>query len=211
VSFNSDPLGEPVSKEDSPWLGGGGGGSPRSNVRRMWFAVLVLIVILVGLWWLIFRGLFSDDKLTQVPSPSTTVAQAPASTAPGGGTQFSAADQRVIADARRAMTAWGEFAISGDLSKLTSTFWKDGLQYQKLTKEAPGLKQKDTGPPPYQFTLTPSRVSNAPGGMKIVRGTVRVTRPGEQPQTFKWDIYLKRVPESSPEVWRLWTVAETPK
>jgi hypothetical protein len=206
VSSN-DPLGEPVAKEDSPWLG------PRSNVRRMWLAVIVLVVILVGLWWLIFKGLFSDDQLTKVPSPSTTLAsKAPGTTtAPGGGGQFSAADQRVIADARRAMAAWGEFAISGDVGKLTSTFWTDGLQYQKLTKEAPGLKQKNTGPPPYQFTLTPSRVTNAPGGMKIVRGTVRVTRPGEQPQSFQWDIYLKRVPESNPEVWRLWTVAETPK
>jgi hypothetical protein len=207
VSFNSDPLGDPVSKEESPWLGGGG---PKSNVRRMWLAVVVLVVILIGLWWLIFRGLFNDDQLTKVPSPSTTLAsKAPGTTAAGGGAQFSAADQQVITDARRAMTAWGEFAISGDVKKLTSTFWTDGLQYQKLAKEAPGLKQKNAGPPPYQFTLTPSRVLNAPGGMKIVRGTVRVTRPDEQTQTFRWDTYMKRVPGSNPERWRLWTVAET--
>jgi len=205
VSFNSDPLGE----EERGWLGGG---RPRSNVRRMWFAVLVLVVILIGLWWLIFRGLFDDDPLTKVPSPPTTAAaKPPGTTAPGGGGQFSAADQRVIADARRAMSAWGQFAISGDVGKLTGTFWTDGLQYQKLAKEAPGLKQKHAGPPPYQFTLTPSRVLNAPGGMKIVRGTVSVTRPGEQAQIFRWDIYLKRVPGSNPETWRLWTVAETPK
>ena len=205
MSFNSDPLGDPVSKEDSRWLGGG---SPRSNVRRMWLAVIVLVVILIGLWWLIFHGLFNDDQLTKVPSPPTTLAsKAPGTTAAGG--QFSAADQRVIADARQAMAAWGEFAVSGDVEKLTGTFWTDGLQYQKLAKEAPGLKQKNTGPPPYQFALTPSRVTNAPGGMKIVRGTVRVTRPGEQAQTFRWDIYLKRVPGSNPERWRLWTVAET--
>src|SRR4029450_5806893 len=88
VSFNSDPLGD----DERGWLGGR---QPRTNVRRMWFAVLVLIVILIGLWWLIFRGLFNDDKLTKVPSPSTTAA--------GGGGQFSAAEQRVIEDARRAL------------------------------------------------------------------------------------------------------------
>jgi hypothetical protein len=201
VSFNSDPLGD----DERGWLGGR---QPRTNVRRMWFAVLVLIVILIGLWWLIFRGLFDDDPLTKVPSPSTTVT-APATTAAGGGGQFSAADQRVIEDARRALTAWGEFAVTGDVGKLKDTFWTDGPQYQKLAKEAPALKSKNIGPPPYKFTLTPAQVMDAPGGMKIVRGTVRVTRPEEQTQTFRWDIYMKRVPESNPERWRLWTVAET--
>jgi hypothetical protein len=199
VSFNSfDPLG------DEEWTGRG---SSRSNVRRMWFAVIVLVVILIGLWWLIFRGLFQGDELTKVPSaPTTGAAKAPTTTS-----RFSAADQRVIADAQRALDAWGEFAISGDLAKLGDTFQKDGLQYKRLVEESPELKRKNTGPPSYKFALTPSRVLDAPDNQKIVRGTVRVTRPGERAQSFKWDIYMRRVPESDPERWQLWTVANTPK
>lgn len=198
MSFNSfDPLGD----EEREWLRTR---PPQSSVRRMWFAVLVLVVILIGLWWLIFRGLFQDDRLTKVPAPPTTVLHQPA-------TRFSAAEQRIIADGRRALAAWGEFAVSGDLGKLDGTFWKDGLQYQKLVKEAPDLKSKHAGPPPYKFTLTPSRVLDAPGGQKIVRGTVKVSRPGERTQSFQWDVYLRRVPGSNPEVWRLWTVANTPR
>jgi hypothetical protein len=209
VSFNSfDPLGD----EEREWLRAR---PQRPNVRRLWFAVAVLIVILIGLWWLIFRGLFQGDPLTKVPSPPTTVAAQPPTTAAPGGGRFAAADQRLIADARRGLAAWGEFAISGDLTKLDGTFWKDGLQYQKLAKEAPALRSKRTGPPPYQFALTPSRVQDArdrePSGQKIVRGTVRVTRPGERTQTFNWDVYLRRVPNSNPERWAIWTVANTPK
>ena len=203
MSFNSfDPLGD----EEREWLRAR---PPRANVRRMWFAVLVLVVILIGLWWLIFRGLFQGDRLTKVPTPHTTAA-APSKSSPAT-SRFSAADQRIIADAQRALGVWGEFAVSGDLGKLGDTFWKEGPQYQKLAKEAPALKAKHTGPPPYTFTLTPSRVLDAPGGQKIVRGTVKVSRPGERDQSFQWDVYLRRVPGSNPERWHLWTVANTPK
>jgi hypothetical protein len=202
VSFNSfDPLGD----EEREWLRAK---PPGPNVRRMWFAVLVLVVILIGLWWLIFRGLFQGDQLTKVPTPHTTVAAPPKSSAATG---FSAADQRVIAGAQQALTAWGEFAVTGDLGKLGDTFWKEGPQYQELAKEAPALKSKHLGSPPYKFTLTPSRVLDASGGQKIARGTVNVTRPGEQEQTFHWDVYLRKAPGSNPEQWRLWTVADTPK
>ncbi|HEY2960605.1 MAG TPA: hypothetical protein VGM21_20740 [Actinomycetota bacterium] len=200
MSFNSfDPLG------DEDWAGTR---SSRPNVRRMWFAVLVLVVILIGLWWLIFRGLFQGDRLTKVPTPHTTVA-APSQSSPATG--FSAADQRVIGGAQRALTAWGDFAVTGDLAKLDDTFWKEGPQREELAKEASGLKSKHLGSPPYKFALAPSRVLGAPEGQKIVRGTVKVSRPGEQEQTFQWDVYMRKVPGSNPERWRLWTVADTPK
>lgn len=205
MSFNSfDPLGD----EEREWLRAR---PQRSNVRRMWFAVLVLVVILIGLWWLIFRGLFQGDELTKVPTPSTTISAQPPKSTPPAASSFSSAERRQISDAREALNAWGEFAVSGDLSKLGDTFWKEGLQYQKLVKEAPGLQSKNSGPPPYKFALTPSQVLDASGGQKIVRGTVKVSRPGERTQSFQWDVYLRRVPGSNPEQWRLWTVANTPK
>jgi hypothetical protein len=176
----------------------------------MWFAVLVLVVILIGLWWLIFRGLFQGDRLTKVPPPHTTISAQPPKTTQPAATHFSQAEQRMIADARSALGAWGEFAVSGDIGQLGDTFWKDGRQYQKLAEEAPALKSKHTGPPPYKFTLTPSRVVDAAAGQKIVRGTVKVSRPGERTQSFQWDVYLRPVPGSNPERWRLWTVANTP-
>jgi hypothetical protein len=205
VSFNSfDPLGD----EEREWLRTR---PPRSTVRRMWFAVLVLVVILIGLWWLIFRGLFQGDRLTKVPPPPTTIAAQPPKTTQPSASRFSTAERRVISDAQRALGAWGEFAVSGDLGKLGDTFWKDGLQYQKLVQEAPALRSKHAGPPPYTFTLTPSRVIKAPQGQELVRGTVKVSRAGERTQTFEWDVYLRPVPGSNPERWRLWTVANTPK
>ena len=80
-----------------------------------------------------------------------------------------------------------------------------------MNRQASGLKSKHLGSPPYKFALAPSRVLGAPEGQKIVRGTVKVSRPGEQEQTFQWDVYMRKVPGSNPERWRLWTVADTPK
>jgi len=200
VSFNSfDPLGEGDERE---WLRSR---PRRGNIRRFWFVAIVLVVVLLGLWWLVFRGLFRGDELHKIPS-GTTVAARPRGGAPA---QFSAEDQRVILGARRALAAWGEFAATGDLGKLDSTFWKQGLQYKELSTEVAGIRRRHAGPPPYQFTLTPAKVLPGPAGQRVVRGTVRMSRPGEATRSFQWDLYMQRAPGSGERPWRLWTVDTT--
>jgi len=196
VSFNRfDPLGEGDERE---WLRSR---PPRSNLRRFWFIAIVLVVVLLGLWWAIFRGLFQGDTLS--PIPSGTTAAAPAQP------RFSDQDQQVVAGAQRALQAWGEFAVTGDLATLEDTFWKQGRQYQQLVKEVAGIRRRGAGPPPYQFTLTPRQVLPGPGAQRIVRGTVRMSRSGEATRSFQWDIYMQRVAGSGNQPWRLWTVDTT--
>jgi hypothetical protein len=196
VSFNSfDPLGEGDERE---WLRSR---PPRRNLRRFWIAVAVLIVVLLGLWWIIFRGLFRGDTLS--PIPAGTTAAAPARP------NFPAQDEQVVAGAQRALQAWGEFAVTGDLATLEDTFWKQGLQYQQLAKEARAIRRRGAGPPPYQFTLTPRQVLPGPGGQRIVRGSVRMSRSGEPTRSFQWDIYMQRARGSGNQPWRLWTVDTT--
>ena len=43
---------------------------------------------------------------------------------------------------------------------------------------------------------------------KILRGRVEMTRPGEQPQTFHWDVWLQ-LDRAEGGRWRLWTVKTT--
>ena len=196
MSFNRfDPLGEGDERE---WLRSR---PPRSNLRRFWFIAIVLVVVLLGLWWAIFRGLFQGDTLS--PIPSGTTAAAPAQP------RFSDQDQQVVAGAQRALQAWGEFAVTGDLATLEDTFWKQGRQYQQLVKEVAGIRRRGAGPPPYQFTLTPRQVLPGPGAQRIVRGTVRMSRSGEATRSFQWDIYMQRVAGSGNQPWRLWTVDTT--
>jgi hypothetical protein len=43
---------------------------------------------------------------------------------------------------------------------------------------------------------------------RVLRGKVQMTRPGERPQTFNWDI-LMQVDQAAGGRWRLWTVRNT--
>jgi hypothetical protein len=200
VSFNSfDPLGE---GDERDWIRSR---PPRSNIRRFWLLAILLVVILLLLWWIIFRGLFQGDKLS--PIPAATTRAAPATSQPP---KLSATDQRVVAGASSALTAWGRFAVSGDLSQLDDTFWKQGPQYKRLVTEVPSIRKRGAGPPPYQFTLTPKQLLPGPAGQRIVRGSVRMSRPGETTQSFSWDIYMRPVQGSGAgHPWRLWTVDTT--
>ena len=198
MSNSFDPLGEGDGRE---WLHPR---PPSSNIRRFWFLLVILVVVLLVLWWIIFRGLFQGDKPSQIPVATT--AAAPGTSQP---LKLSAEDAKVVAAAQSALTAWGKFAVSGDLSELDDTFWKQGPQYKRLATEVPGIRKRNAGPPPYQFTLTPRRLLPGPAGQRVVRGSVRMSRPGEPTQSFSWDIYMQRVPGAG-HPWRLWTVDTTP-
>jgi hypothetical protein len=43
---------------------------------------------------------------------------------------------------------------------------------------------------------------------RVLRGQVQMTRPGEDPQSFNWDVWLQ-LDQASDGRWRLWTVRET--
>jgi hypothetical protein len=42
----------------------------------------------------------------------------------------------------------------------------------------------------------------------VLRGRVQMTRPGEKPQSFNWDVWLQADPAAGGR-WRLWTVRDT--
>jgi hypothetical protein len=160
--------------------------SRRSAARRSWLLIGLLVVAAVILAWLTVDG-----------RPGPKRAAATTSTTP---------DQRVIADGERALADWGEFAVTNDLGTIKDSFWANGPQYQQLAKEAKTRKQ--IGPPPYTMTMTGVRVLKPREDQRILRGRVQMTRPGEKPQTFNWDVWLKVDPAAGGR-WRLWTVGNT--
>jgi hypothetical protein len=162
--------------------------SRRSAARRSWLLIGVLVVAAIVLTWLTLEGLPGTDR-------------APATTTP---------EQRVIADGEKALADWGEFAVSNDLGDVKESFWANGPQYKQLAKEARARKGKPPGPPPYKMTMTGVQViapSDRPD-QRVLRGQVQMTRPGEEPQNFNWDVWLQ-LDEASDGRWRLWTVRET--
>ena len=160
--------------------------SRRSAARRTWLLIGVLVVAAFILAWLTVDG-----------RPGQKRAAATTSTTP---------DQRVIADGEKALADWGVFAVTNDLGTVKESFWDNGPQYKQLAEEA--KTRKKIGPPPYTMTMTGVRVLKPHEDQRILRGRVQMTRPGEKPQTFNWDVWLKVDPAAGGR-WRLWTVGNT--
>jgi hypothetical protein len=163
--------------------------SRRSAARRSWLLIGVLVVVAIILAWLTVDGR-PGQKQAAATTTSTTV------------------DQRVIADGQRALTDWGEFAVTYDLGKVKDTFWANGPQYKQLAREAKAHKAKAVGPPPYAMTITPAQVLKPSPNQRVLRGRVQMIRPGEQPRAFNWDVWMQLDPADGGQ-WRLWTVRNT--
>jgi Calcineurin-like phosphoesterase len=127
---------------------------------------------------------------------------------PSGPPPGPTADELALAAGRRALEAWGRFAVTNQLGTLRGWFWPNGPQYRQLAGEA-RLRRgtKALGPPAYRFTLTRVRVLAPSPRQRILRGRVRVTRPGERGQSHGWDVWMRR--GTSSDRWRLWTVTPT--
>ena len=119
------------------------------------------------------------------------------------------ADQQALEAGRRALEAWGRFAVTNQLGTLHGWFWTNGPQYRTLAREAKLRRgTKALGPPAYRFTLTRVRVLAPSPVHRILRGRVRVTRPGERGQSYGWDVWMRRG-GASDDRWRLWSVTAT--
>jgi Calcineurin-like phosphoesterase len=130
---------------------------------------------------------------------------APAYPIPAGPT----AEQRALEAGRRALVAWGRFAVTNHLGTLHGWFWPNGPQYRQLAREAKLRRgTKALGPPAYRFTLTRVRVLAPSPRHRILRGRVRVTRPGEASRSYGWDVWMRRG-GASDDRWRLWSVNAT--
>ena len=153
--------------------------SRRTAARRTW--------LLIVLAWLTVDGLPCGDD-------------APATTTP---------EQRIIADGEQALADWGEFAVTNNLSDVKDSFWANGPQYKQLAKEAKEREGKEIKGPPYKITMSGVEVIPARDDQRVLRGKVQMTRPGEKPQSFNWDVWLQLDPAAGGR-WRLWTVRDTP-
>jgi hypothetical protein len=159
----------------------------RSAARRSWILIGVLVLVAIFLAWLATGGRSGADN--------------------NAATTTTTAEQRVLADGQQALADWGRFAVTNDLGVVKESFWDNGPQYKQLAKEAKS-RDKALGPPPYDVTMTDVKVLSPRPDQRVLRGRVRFTRPGEEPQAYAWDVWMRRE-DGSGGGWRLWTVQET--
>jgi len=203
-------MGDVVSIE----VDGEPGGPPleRSRARPAWgmpAAVVVVGVLVLGVGWTTLQsgGAPSTASPSAVSTPTTEV-DAPATTdaplvAGGSSTTTPAPEAADLHDpveaTRAALAAWGEFAVTGDLSGVRLTFVVGGPQLGQLEQEAGRIHSTDAAG--YQVSLTDTSVEEA-GGVATVTGTVVWARVGEADQLYRWAIELHEVEGA----WRLFTV-----
>jgi Calcineurin-like phosphoesterase len=159
--------------------------------RRHRLLLGLLLVVALTLVWL--------------PLGGRSEVGAPPSRLPAGPT----AEQRALEAGRRALAAWGRFAVTNQLGTLRGLFWTNGPQYRQLARQAKLRRgTKALGPPAYRLALTRVKVLAPSPWHRILRGRVRVTRPGGRGQSYGWDVWMRR-DGASGEGWRLWTVKPT--
>ena len=184
----------------------------RSRTRPAWgmpAAVLLVGALVLGVGWSLIRGGDAPSSATNpaVTTP-TTQRQAPStSDAPlvVGGAPTTAPAAPVIGlgpveAARAALTAWGEFASSGDLSLVRATFAADGPQLRQLEQESARVEPGAAGGD-YRVALTET-TADVGGITATVIGTVTWSRASEADQIYRWAIELRFVDDA----WRLFTV-----
>ena len=101
------------------------------------------------------------------------------------------------------MSAWGQFAGTGDASRLDGYFDPSGPQYRQLAGEVERIKA--TGATSGYEVESSGDVKRLSGDTAIVRAAVVWRRGAEPEQRWEWIIDLRRRGAS----WTVWTVRAT--
>lgn len=106
-----------------------------------------------------------------------------------------------------ALTAWGRFAVSGDLAILSDHFHGDSPQSSLLAEKAADLAVDPLGEPPYHLAMANPTIEHPSPGMATMKGPVTATRGEEASSVFDWRLVLVWSDES--RSWLVWTLEET--
>lgn len=101
------------------------------------------------------------------------------------------------------MSAWGRFAVSGDLETVEPWFSTRGPQWRQFEQEAPALAEQPLGEPPYSVVVEVGEMSGE-DSLRRVEARVTWVRTGEPSQTYDWVVVMRRTQGD----WRIWTVEE---
>lgn len=173
--------------------------------KRKLIGILAVVFLLgaVGIGVTTFLGSDGGGEATapeQAQPPTEQQGEAPA--APAEGETLPA---EVTEAASQGLAAWGRFAINGEITEVQPYFVQDGPQFTRFESEAADIRNRALAGPAMEMTM------NEPTGTKVsedwlVRGTVTVTRPGEEAQNFPWELRMTRQSERSP--WQILTVRQ---
>lgn len=184
----------------------------RNRARPAWGMPVALVLVgalVLGVGWSLAGGGDAPPAASSAAGATPTTARSSASTTAGprvvGGVSTTVPVSPAIdlvdpvEAARAALAAWGDFAGSGDLSLVRSTFAADGPQLRQLEREAERMERSSGDG--YRVLLTEATVEDGEGAATVV-GTVTWSRSDEADRVYRWAIELRRIDGT----WRLFTV-----
>lgn len=140
--------------------------------------------------------------VTLPPSSTTTSTAEPT----GIVTSTTFTEPPVIVALQDALTAWGEFAITGRMRDLGNHFVGGGPQRRQLRAESEAIRANPPGPPAYVVTTSNIFTLSVTPTDVVLRTEIEWARQGEETQFLVWDIQMQLVEG----VWQLFTVEEVP-
>lgn len=156
--------------------------------------IVALAVVSLSMW-------SSNPGSTESNSPGSTLGPLTSRSA----VRASASSATTTADSagpldvvRNGLSAWGRFAVTGDLRDLDPWFASDGPQYARFVEEATGLR---VGGPAYAVDIH-STALEVRGSRAFVRGRVTFARNEGPARSYDWTFTLERNGGS----WIIWTV-----
>ncbi|MCP3976217.1 MAG: hypothetical protein GY720_17175 [bacterium] len=186
-----------------------------------WRVVLAALVF-VGLGGaLVYVAFNTDSDPAVVPTLATAPSSVASNTAPpvtlatpttsSSSTEAPAIITSTIASApavvialQDALTAWGEFAVTGRMRDLGDHFVSGGPQRRQLRSESEAIRANPPGPPAYVVTTANIFTLSAAPTDVVLRTEIEWARQGEESQFLIWDIQMQLVDG----VWQLLTVEE---
>lgn len=196
-------------------------GEPRFEAGRsrppwgMPLAIVVVGALLLGVAWTALGtpGSTSASSSGAVVSTPTSAPTAPSAQTPlvqGRATAIQVAPTTMPAldlhdpvnAARASLTAWGDFAATGDLAHVRSVFAVGGPQLAQLEGESTRGAPAAASAAPYIVTLIDPQTAVA-STTATVTGKVVWSHPTEADQTYRWAIELHLDADGA---WRLFTV-----
>lgn len=149
----------------------------------------------------------TDTTAISGTDPALTPSPGAPSAGPGGETgTIQVAPPAVLEATDRALRAWGEFAVAGDLDIVRPYFAAEGKQFATFEAEAREIQARPPGGPPMSFVMRDAQTVSVNPNVWTIKGRVEVTREGEEPQNFPWEVRLERRSERDP--WQVLTVGQ---
>jgi hypothetical protein len=147
-----------------------------------------------------------DQTTDTTTTPDTTGTTGTTAAPNGGGAQAATppADLKQTLDA--ALTAWGKFAVDGNLDDVKTYFAPNTKQFNRFQLDAEAISASPPGGQPIKVSMPSPQFLKTDDNNWTARGQAVWARSGELTQNFNWEIRMTRSSDRQP--WQIISVRQ---